>query len=253
METLKITSAQNSIIKKFKVFSRRKTPLLVCLDGTHLHQEYFKVNQKKPIHTLVSSRFIAHPDFQDFKNKTDFIEVPDDLMAKISPTKSPAGLLSIVEKPKEILATNQNLVVVLENIQNPGNVGTMLRTSLAMGVNQVLLLGDTTDIWSEKCLRAGMGAQFYVPVKKIQNLKTWKESFTGKLISTTLNGENLWSHSLPAPVAFIFGNEGQGVSLSSQKVCDQSIKIPMHSKAESLNVASSLAILTHEWTRQQNT
>ena len=250
MEKTKITSAQNPIIKKFSTFNRKKTPDLIRLDGTHLHLEYFKATGKNAETTLVSERFVNSADWENFKHLENLVEIPNDLMTKLSPSKSPAGILSLVSKPHVPSVVEKNLVVILESIQDPGNLGTMLRTSLAMGVSEVLLLGENVDIWNDKALRAGMGAQFYLSVSSIADLKNWKQNFSGSLIGTSLQGSSSWETTLDQKTALIFGNEGQGLSLESQKLCDSTIKIPMQPNAESLNVASSLAILTHEWARQ---
>jgi TrmH family RNA methyltransferase len=250
METTKITSAQNPIIKKFSTFNRRKTPELICLDGVHLHLEYLKSCGENPEITLVSEKFKHSTDWQNFKGRDNLIEIPDGLMTKLSPSQSPAGILSLAAKPTGPKATQKNLIIILESIQDPGNLGSMLRTSLAMGAAEVLLLGSSADIWSEKTLRAGMGAQFYLPIRPLKNLQTWKETFNGPLIGTSLQGESSWNTRLPLKSALIFGNEGQGLTPESKKMCDKALKIPMHKNTESLNVASSLAILTHEWARQ---
>ncbi len=250
METIKITSAQNPVIKKFNTFNRRKSPNSIMIEGVHLHQEYLKQKEKNFESILVSRHFLASTEFPQFSHLENIIEIPDDLMAKISPSKNPAGILSLVAEPKVAQTKTPRLVIILERIQDPGNMGTMLRTSLAMNVDEVLLLEACTDIWSEKCLRAGMGAQFYLPCRKLTDLGQWQKEFNGPLLATDLQGTNLWQTPLPSPAAFIFGNEGQGVSHDSLKLASQRIKIPMNPQAESLNVASSLAILSHEWNRQ---
>lgn len=250
MEITKITSAQNTTIKQFSGFNRRKTPELILLDGPHLNQEYFKATQQEPRQTLVSKRFKTTEEFQEFEHWHSLVEIPDSLMLKISPTKSPAGILSLAAKPKQLTSKKEQLVIILENIQDPGNLGTMLRTSLSMGVSQVLLLDNSVDLWSPKSLRAGMGAQFYLPTNPISDLKNWSQTFEGPVLATSLQGENLWQHPLPEKLALVFGNEGQGVTTATQTICSQLVKIPMQANTESLNVASSLAILTHEWARQ---
>lgn len=253
METTKITSAQNPTIKTWSTFNRRKSPTLIRLDGAHLHFEYLKATNTKPEITLVSERFMKSSDWDTFKNRLNCRAIPDDLMAKLSPSKSPSGILSLADRPVPLKPSAQTLVVIFETLQDPGNLGTMLRTSLAMGVNEVLILGNNPDIWSDKCLRAGMGAQFYLPVNPIANLSEWKKTFSGPIVATSLSGKSLWENPLAACTALVFGNEGQGLSSATQALCDVAIKIPMHEQSESLNVASSLAILTHEWARQHGT
>ena len=252
MEISQITSSQNPKLKKFSTFNRRKTPELIMLDGAHLHTEYHKATGEYPETTLVSERFLASNDAAEFQVWPELIQVPDDLMARLSPSKSPAGILSLAQIPTiNHSPSTINLTIILENIQDPGNLGSMLRTANAMGPSNVLLLGHCCDIWNDKCLRAGMGAQFYVSCQSLDDLAEWKKDFNGTLVSTQLDGKDLWQSPLPSPLALLFGNEGQGVSPQNAALCDQSVKIPMSDNAESLNVAASMAILTHEFRRQQ--
>lgn len=254
MEIFRITSAQNDLIKQFSTFNRRKTPNLIMLDGPHLNTEYHVTTKQIPPSTLVSDHFVAHPEFTSFSSWPNLIQIPDSLMTKLSPSKNPSGILSIAPVPtiSPSPATVHPLTIILERIQDPGNLGTMLRTANAMNAQQVLLLGDGADIWSAKSLRAGMGAQFHVFCQKIKSLRNWKNDFNGPLVGTSLQGDNLWAQPLPSPIALVFGNEGQGLSPETAALCDQNIKIPMNPKAESLNVAASLAILAHEFCRQQS-
>lgn len=253
MEIPKITSAQNPLIKQFSTFNRRKTPDLILLDGPHLHTEYTKATQQKPQQTLVSERFMQSDEFSEFKNWPNLTQVPDSLMTKLSPSQNPSGILSLAPVPTLKSAAEPDLTLIFENIQDPGNVGTMLRTANAMDAGQVWLSGSCADIWGAKCLRAGMGAQFYVPCQKVSGLADWKMSSQAKLIGTSLKGGSLWKQPLPCPLALVFGNEGQGLSSEAEALCDQLVKIPMSQTAESLNVASSLAILAYEFRRQQHT
>lgn len=248
---MQITSSQNPTIKRFSTFSRRKTPDLILLDGPHLNQEYAKATGTLPELSVVSDHFMDTSDFLHFAAWEHLIQIPDDLMARLSPTKNPTGILSLAAIPTiNHPPSTISLTLIFENIQDPGNLGTMLRTANAMGPARVLLLGEGCDIWNDKCLRAGMGAQFYVPCQKIEDLSAWKNSFKGTLAATSLRGESLWKAPLPTPIALLFGNEGQGLTPQTQALCDQSVKIPMNESAESLNVASSLAILAHEFRRQ---
>ena len=251
MEIPRITSAQNALIKTFSNFNRRKTPDQIRLDGPHLNLEYYQSSNRKPAQTLVSEKFIDDPEFKKFADWPDLVQIPDSLMTKLSPSQSPSGILSIAQKPNLKSQPATDLTIILEHIQDPGNLGTMLRTANAMGPATVLLLGNCVDIWNDKCLRAGMGAQFYIACEKITDLTHWKKQFNGQLLSTQLDGASLWKNPLPKPVALVFGNEGQGVTPSTQALCDNAIKIPMNDKAESLNVAASMAILTYEFRRQQ--
>ena len=250
MEIPKITSAQNAIIKKFSNFNRRKTPNLICLDGVHLHEEYMRAEHPSFEVTLISEKFWNHTESQPFRELGNIHLIPESLMKKVSPTKSPVGILSIAPCPQLKPMHNQGLTLVLEAIQDPGNVGTILRSSLALGVNQIISIGSTADIWSSKCLRAGMGAQFNLPTSSFKSINDWAQTFCGPILATSLEGKNLWDEALPSTMALILGNEGQGISAEAASCSTHHIKIPMSPQSESLNVTAAQAIVCHEWAKQ---
>jgi TrmH family RNA methyltransferase len=139
---------------------------------------------------------------------------------------------------------------MLEDIQDPGNLGSMLRTALGAGVDAVYLSKGCTDAYSPKCLRGGQGAQFHLPIIEGVNLLEVLQNFAGNTYATTMDGESLYAQDLTQPTAFIIGNEGAGLSAKLIQAASHKISIPMHQNLESLNAAAAAAVCLFERKRQ---
>ncbi len=248
MEILKITSAQNATIKKLAKLSQsrkaRREANLVVLDGEHLCQEWTSEFE----YLIFTERVPTFPTKQ-------LIQVPESLMAKIAPTKSPSGLLGVIKKPgfeNEHDQSKPGFCLLLESVQDPGNIGTIIRTAAATGVDTIFLNEGCADVWSPKVLRAGMGGHFKLQLVENYDLTQIKQDFDGPLYGTFMNGENLFATKLPGKCGFIMGNEGAGISENLNKICDQKISIPMHNNVESLNVAMAAGVCMYEHLRQRH-
>jgi TrmH family RNA methyltransferase len=142
--------------------------------------------------------------------------------------------------------------VLLDGIQDPGNLGSILRSAAAAGVNQVLLSADCAQAWAPKTLRAGMGAHFRLALHENADLSTFLAAYRGRAILTAPTSKtDLYSLNLEGPLAWIFGSEGQGVRPSLIEAIERHVRIPMHREIESLNVAASAAICLFEMLRQR--
>ena len=143
--------------------------------------------------------------------------------------------------------------MVLERVQDPGNVGTILRSAAASGVGQIVLNADSADAWSPKVLRAGMGAHFLLRIHSRVDLAQWRSGYQEKLWVTALSGrpQNLYKMALAEPAAWLFGNEGSGVSAAALALADGSVHIPMAGATESLNVAMAATVCLFEQMRQR--
>ena len=139
---------------------------------------------------------------------------------------------------------------MLEDIQDPGNLGSMLRTALGAGVDAVYLSKGCTDAWSPKALRGGQGAQFYLPIVEGVDLLETMQNFTGNTYAMTLDGESLYAQDLTKPTAFVIGNEGAGLSSAVLQTASHRVSIPMHQNLESLNAAAATAVCLFERKRQ---
>ena len=144
--------------------------------------------------------------------------------------------------------------VVLEQVQDPGNVGTVLRSAAASGVANVILSGESADVWSPKVLRAGMGAHFLLNLYPRTDLSTWRAGYTGKVWATALterDNHSLYALDLREPAAWVFGNEGSGVSADMLAEVSGTVKIPMLGATETLNVAMAATVCLFEQMRQR--
>lgn len=183
--------------------------------------------------------------------------VSEAVMKKIADTETPQGIIAVCrmqEQPLEQLLASGKLLLVLDRVGDPGNIGTMLRTADAAGVGGIILLKGTADIYAPKTVRSSMGSLFHVPVLSgvaeqefIANAK--KAGY--QLLVTALDGaDNLYQADLKGRLAFVMGNEAGGVSASLLQQADKRVFIPMRGKAESLNVAMAAGIVMFEAMRR---
>ncbi len=257
-----ITSRDNPFFKQLvKLGSsarQRKISNQTLLDGSHLIQSYY-VALGAPQCLIISKsgydsneiKTLFH-DIQS-KQKTKITLLSDALFQQLSPVTTPTGIMAIIAIPKSKPRANiyNPFQVMLEAIQDPGNLGSILRTSAAAGVNNVYLSKDCADVWAPKTLRAAMGAHFLLHIQENSDLFTIAQQLDGKIITTSLQAKkSLYQTTLTDSVTFIFGNEGTGLSDTLLNVTNEVITIPMPGKTESLNVASAAAICLFERVRQ---
>ena len=186
-------------------------------------------------------------------------EVLDDLFEKMSDTRTPQGILAVLSQPKytldSLLQKENPLFVLLENIQDPGNLGTILRTGEGAGVTGVIMSDSTVDIYNPKVIRSTMGSIYRVPFVYESDLQEVVRTLQGAGVRTYaahLKGEDYYdSFSFKGPTAFLIGNEGNGLTVELSDVADSYLKIPMEGQVESLNAAVATALLMYEAHRQR--
>ena len=183
-------------------------------------------------------------------------EVTEKVMKAMTDTVTPQGILAVVEKPAyqlEDLLTNVPLLLVLETIQDPGNLGTMIRTAEGAGCSGVILSSDTVDIFSPKVVRSTMGSLYRMPFYIADDLKATIAALkkTGiSFFAAHLDGEKCYDEfDYKQPTAFLIGNEGNGLSDDIANMADEKIRIPMAGKLESLNASMAAGILAYEAAR----
>jgi TrmH family RNA methyltransferase len=169
--------------------------------------------------------------------------VPDDLFAGLSSLESPARIGALIDLPAAASVAPQDFTIVLDRLQDPGNVGSILRSAAAFGVGQVLALKGTAALWSPKVLRASMGAHFglrLVEGLSVQGL----DGIRVPLLATSSHAGNLLGHvPLPGlPCGWVFGHEGQGIDEAVLARCTSVWRIPQPGGEESLNVAAAAAV-----------
>ena len=182
--------------------------------------------------------------------------LPDALFAELTPVATPTGVLAEAAWLEPPAVNTTPLVIVLEHIQDPGNLGAMLRTGAAAGATLAVLSANCHDAWSPKALRGGQGAQFVLPMQMDADLPVWLNAFAGLSVALSLDEisgaeQNFYRMNFTGPVAFIVGNEGAGLSAPVMQAASVRARIPMPGKVESLNAAAALAIATFEAVRQR--
>jgi TrmH family RNA methyltransferase len=167
----------------------------------------------------------------------------------------PAGLgaMAVIEAPHSKAGENADFCLLLDGIQDPGNVGSILRTAAAAGVEQVLLSSQCAFAWSPKVLRAGQGAHFHLQIFEDVDLVEWARGYRGTLVAAVAaDGKTLFSVDLAPPVAVAIGNEGAGLSNELRAVASSIVSIPMPGGFESLNAAAATAVCLFECVRQRS-
>jgi TrmH family RNA methyltransferase len=172
------------------------------------------------------------------------------LFAQLSELKTPTGVLALLEIPR-VVAAQTNFALLLEDVQDPGNLGSMLRSAAAAGCGAVFLSQGCADAWSPRVLRAAMGGHFVLNVIEEADLLAVAAQFDGGVFAASLAGKiTLFECDLRGRVSFAIGNEGAGLSPALQAVCQPFI-IPMPGQVESLNAAAAAAICLFEAVRQR--
>ena len=253
-----ITSRDNpfykSLLKLTGNARQRRKAGQTLLDGAHLLAAY-RACGGKPLHLLHTGAALQSAEVADLLNQ--FADVPqtlldDALFAELSELKTVSGLLALIALPDTDFAPERSgFCLLLEDIQDPGNLGSMLRSAAAAGCDAVFLSQGCADAWSPKVLRAAMGGHFVLNIVEDADLLAVADRFGGQIFAASLAGKaTLFECGLSGRVGFAIGNEGAGLSANLQAVCQPFI-IPMPGRVESLNAASAAAICLFEAVRQR--
>ena len=188
--------------------------------------------------------------------KYECIYVTESIFKTLSDVSTPQGIMAIIGRNAKELEIDytQDIIVALDDIQDPGNLGTILRTVDSIGLNQILVSKGTTDSYNPKVVRSTMGAIFRVKIIECENLEqTLKEVKKHKfqILVTSLQTENSIYDIKYNKKAIVIGNEANGVEQTIQKMADIKVKIPMLGKTESLNASVATGIVLYEYVRQK--
>jgi TrmH family RNA methyltransferase len=266
-----ITSTQNSKIKLIRALQgrakeRRENGAFVA-EGVRLVEEAVNSNWRL--------RFVLYDETLSEKGKSiverltlngvDVEEISTSLMKSLSETESPQGIVAVLEFTQLPISNYPNFILIPDKIRDPGNLGTLLRTAAAAGVQAVLIPPETTDAFAPKVLRSGMGAHFRLPIHSMswdeigQAVKLAGVALSGEAVSKGLHvfladmdGQSCWETDLCQPVALIIGGEADGASDSARKLANAKISIPMHGNIESLNAGVAGSVLMFEAMRQRS-
>lgn len=266
MKFRSITSTLNPHIqdvgrmRQKRSFSRDKTFLI---EGPHLVEMALSV--KAAIQKVFfTQQFLSRKDgqrlLQDItKDTQEIYEVTDHLLRKIADAETPQGIVAVVSYKSltlnDLAPERHPLYVIIDGIQDPGNLGTIIRTADASGAHAVIVTPGTCDVFMPKTVRATAGSIFTVPVLPVETevLLKWLKASGIILMATAQDGDlGLFDSSLDVPLALVFGNEAHGVGAALKKAASHSLRIPIYGKAESLNVSVSAAVCLYEAARQRN-
>ena len=249
----------NALVKKAK--TRREEDLFVA-EGARICAEI----PRERIHSLyVSESFLKTPECAGLTTGVHHVEVvTDEVFKSLSDTCSPQGILALVRRyhytPDEVARTGAQsgkpaLLMVLERLQDPGNLGTILRAGEGAGVTGILMDASTADIYNPKVIRSTMGSVFRVPFVYTEDLGAALAAVKKKgirLYAAHLKGENDYDQeSYLTDTGFLIGNEANGLTERTAALADACIRIPMKGRVESLNAAVAASVLMFEAARQR--
>lgn len=260
-----ITSASNTRIKQLVQWNQkakvRQEDGVFIAEGTKLFLEA-PPSWVREIY-LSESYYEKMPEDACSKlDRCSYEVVKDSVFQKVSDTQTPQGILSVLRQPEYSYSdlglmrqSGHPLVMVLEDIQDPGNLGTILRTGEGAGVTGVIMSRGTADIFNPKTIRATMGSVFRVPflyVDSIEEAVTRLKRNSIQIYAAHLNGDRCYSElNFMRGTAFLIGNEGNGLKEETAALADVRVKIPMAGRVESLNAAVASAVLMYEANRQR--
>ncbi|HEX5802069.1 MAG TPA: RNA methyltransferase [Azospira sp.] len=254
-----ISSRDNPRFKRLRKWATqhraRRDDGVIVLDGLHLIEALTAAGGSLT-ELVVSSSGAARPEIAAWLaeyGERDVLLLPDALLAEVAATETPSGILAVAAAPVPAGGPATDVdCVLLDGVQDPGNVGTLLRTAAAAGIRQALLAPGCADPWAPKTLRAGQGAQFLLTIHEAVDLAGFLAEFSGNGVVTRLDApQTLWETPLDGPLAWVFGAEGQGVSATVAAAATVAVRIPMPGATESLNVAAAAAICLFEKVRRR--
>ncbi|HQS58591.1 MAG: rRNA methyltransferase [Gallionellales bacterium 35-53-114] len=253
-----ITSPDNPFYKELHKLSdsarQRSKAGRTLLDGAHLLAAYL-ASGKQPLHIIVTGAAQHDAEIQALLKKSGNVQVTqldDALFAGLSELKTVSGILALIAVPQVVIpAKNSGFCLLLENIQDPGNLGSMLRSAAAAGCDAVFMSTACADAWSPRVLRAAMGGHFVLNLQEHADLPMVAREFGGSIFAASLSAStSLYASRLKGNTAFAIGNEGAGLTKELMELC-QPVTIPMPGKVESLNAAAAAAVCLFEAVRQR--
>lgn len=245
-----ITSPQNERIKRMKQLHKKKGRMQThtfLIEGFHLIEEAHA--SRWNIQTVVVREEVCVPSFLKEEN---VLRVSERVFASIAQTDSPQGILAIIEmKTHSFIDTP--LILMVDAVQDPGNIGTMIRTADAAGFGLVILGEGCADLYNDKVIRSTQGSIFHIPVLQM-NLKDAYQELQKRhtnIVATALEGAVDYTQMITEEkMALIVGNEGAGVQQEYIDIANQIVKIPIYGQAESLNVSIAASILMYDMKRK---
>ena len=259
-----ITSKDNEFVKHVKKLKEKKyrdQSQEFIIEGIKLVKE--AIEEKANIKQIIicdncEDTGIIPKDLMYEIAKYNCVYVTENILKTMSDVNAPQGIMAIIERNnnENNIDYNQDIIVVLDDIQDPGNLGTILRTVDSIGLNQILVSKGTADCYNPKVVRSTMGAIFRIKIIECadleQTLKEIQKNNFKLVVSSLQTNNSLYDINFNKKV-IIIGNEAKGVEPQIQKMADEKIKIPMLGKTESLNASVATGIILYEYVRQKIT
>lgn len=247
-----ITSKDNEIIKNIKKLKEKKYRLdSYIVEGIKMVKEAISENQEI---ALIAIREDFKIDF-DTKN-TKIVIISNKIFNDISDVKTPQGILAVIKKNQNNqIETNSDYILALDSLQDPGNMGTIIRTADSANINQIIINKTTVDPYSPKVIRSTMGAIYRTNIIEVEDLKTTLKEMKSKgfqIITTDLKAtQSIYDINYNNKTVVVIGNEANGVSQEILQTADKKVIIPMLGKTESLNASIAASIMIYEYVRQK--
>lgn len=240
---MKITSVNNELVKETAKLLQRKY---------RDESGQFLLEGDKCIEEAIESglELVRIFKLEGYEKFPEGIETTEAVLAKISSTSTPPKTVAVARKPDRKWNSDYKKVVLLENIKDAGNLGTILRTSAAFGVDTLILYGDTVDLYNPKCVRSSVGNLWKIPVFEINDFSELESKFSGyERVATLPKTDNtIWLRDFKPQnrILVMFGAESTGLSDALKNFATQNVTIEMDTKVESLNLSISAGVILYE-------
>ena len=239
----KISLQKIKWIKSLHLKKNREKEKLVVVEGLKLVSE-LTIQFPELVHSIYTSADID----PSLLNHFDYYSCNNNEMERISQFNSPSAMIGLFHEPVEKKFNPNERILVLESIQDPGNLGTIIRTADWFGIKQILCSEDTVNCFNSKVIQSSMGSAFRIPVF-YENLIEFLPKLNSTIHGALLDGEKLENVNPKEIKILVMGNEGKGISPSLQKHINQAVTIPGYGQAESLNVSIATGIFLHHWSQ----
>ncbi|MPQ42632.1 TrmH family RNA methyltransferase [Clostridium tarantellae] len=253
---LTIESKNNSLYKELKKLKEKKHRVSkgeYLIEGLRFVEEAIKSKVTIKYIIFTYDFYEKNEEFFNVINEgVKCIVLSKQLFQGLTSTETPQGVVAVVEMQNTALKDG-DIIVLVDKVQDPGNMGTIIRTAHAVGAAGIITTKGTVDIYNDKTLRSTMGSIFYLPViedSSLELIKGLKEQNFKLLVSSLQGRKNFFEENLQDKIIMAVGNEGNGVSDEVYELADIKVKIPMPGNAESLNVAVATSVMLYEKIRQ---
>jgi RNA methyltransferase, TrmH family len=254
-----ITSRDNELFRSLLDLSasgrERKAAGLALAEGIHLVEEYL-ARRGSPRRLVVSDSGRANARIGrllEASHASETVVLGDRLFTRLSQISPEVGIVAVIETGGAAKQAGSGLCVMLDGIQDPGNVGSILRSAAAAGAERVWLSTGCADPWAPKVVRGGVGAHFRLGIEDHADLAAVARGFAGRVIAASGSAaRSVFDTDLSGDLAFVFGSEGAGISGELLCAASESVKIPMPGGTESLNAAAAAAVCLFEAVRQRS-